>query len=608
MQRPAPEPAAQRSGVLRNAARSVWFACALAAVALLGRRQLTDFDLPWNLATGRIVLQTRHIPSIDDLAFTARQLRYVEVLGDSLLYAIYAVTGAAGLQLLGAAIGVSAVALLEARTRGLGSLRWPWAGLGLFALSDWFILRPVLFSWLGLLVTLSLLEQHRLAPAQARGRWALAALTPLFFVWANMHGFVALGAAIAIGYALFRCCTRLFSSIGASDQKRLWPVADGSDLLATLALVGLAAGAACLNTMGPRLLLGPIRANEHFGDITEWARPTLDYFVRQQPVLSLWFLTSLGVWLAGRDQRTRSRVPSAFAIGEVLFAFALTAGAVRMFPIGALVLAHAATARADLRLPLHPLVAAACAASPALALIGLVLTASFERPSGFDRGFLPVDAAEFVASAHPRGRMYNFMPFGGYLALRLWPEQRVLTDGRGALAREPELIEAITRATASADGFAALDREFHFDWAVVSAREGEGFNPGLALSPEWALLYLDDVAAVYARRGGESDALVAGGYRRLRHLSELGALLGASTSADAELRRDLAHDGALARAQAPDSPRAMFIGACGALAAGDSDAFDTALGHLAWLAPGHPALQLLAAKRRETLQSANTAQ
>jgi hypothetical protein len=586
----------------------VWFVCAIAAVALLGRRQLTDFDLPWNLATGRIVLQTRHIPSVDEIAFTARPLRYVEALGDSLLYALYAVTGPAGLQLLCALIGVSAVALLEARTRGLGSLRWLWAGLGLFALSDWFVMRPVLFSWLGLLVTLSLLERHRLAPAQARGRWALAALTPLFLIWSNVHGFVALGVAVALGYALYRCGARLFARARSSAWRRLWPAADGAELLATLALVGLAGGAACINTMGPRLLLGPIRAEERFGGITEWARPTLGYFVHQQPFLSLWFLTSLGVWLAGRDRLSKSRAPSAFAIGEVLFALALTASAVRMFPLGALVMAHAATARADLRPPLHPLVAAACAASPALALIGLVLTVTFDRPSGFDRGYLPVDATEFVANAHPRGRMYNFMPFGGYLALRLWPEQRVLTDGRGALAREPELIDAIRRATWNADGFAALDREFHFDWAVVSAREGEGSNPGLATAPEWALLYLDDVAAVYARRGGQSDALIGSGYRRLRHLLDLGALLMASTSPDAELRRDLAHDGVLARAQAPESPRAMFIAACGALAAGDSDAFDQALSHLAWLAPGHPALQLLAAKRREALQSAKTAQ
>ncbi len=581
--------------------------CALGTVALLARRQLTDFDLPWNLATGRILLQTRHIPSIDDLAFTARPLRYVEVLGDAFLYALYAATGAAGLQLLCAVIGVSALVLLEARTRSLGSLRWLWAGLGLFALSDWFILRPVLFSWLGLLLTLSLLERHRLAAAPARGRWALAALTPLFLIWANVHGFVALGVAAAIGYAAYRCGARLCGRARGSAWNRLWPAADGADLVATLGLVGLAASAACLNTMGPRLLLGPIRASERFGDITEWARPTLDYFVRQQPFLSLWFLASCGVWLAGRDRLTRSRVPSAFAIGEVLFAFALTAGAVRMFPIGALVMAHAATARGDLRPPLHPLVAAACAASPALALIGLVLTVSVDRPAGFDRDFLPVAGAEFAASAHPRGRMYNFMPFGGYLALRLWPEQRVLTDGRGALAREPELIDAITRATWSTDGFAALDREFHFDWAVVSAREGEGSNPGLATAPEWALLYLDDVAAVYARRGGQNDALISSGYRRLSHLPDLGALLAASTSADAELRRDLGHDGALARAQAPDSPRALFMAACGALAGGDSEAFDTALNHLAWLTPGHPALQLLAAKRGEALQSANTA-
>lgn len=567
---------------VRGWQRGVWLACLLGALVILARRQLTDFDLPWNLATGRIVLQTRQIPVVDDLAFTARPLRYVEVLGDTALYAIYAATGAGGLQLLCACVGLGTIGLLESRARHMGLLRWPWAALGLYALSDWFVMRPVLFSWLGLIVTLNLLQRHRLARDLRQARWALAALVPLFFAWANVHGFVALGVALALGYALYRSGARLLGR----RSTRLWPEADGNDTWATLGLVSLAIGAACVNTMGPRLLLGPIRLNEHFGDITEWARPTFRYFVRQQPFLSLWYLASFGVWLAGRDRVTGSRVPSAFSIGEALFAALVTAGAVRMFPVGAILMAHAATSRADLHFSLRSPFAWACAACPLLALSGLALTSTLTLPAGFARGYLPVDAAEFVADVHPRGRMYNFMPFGGYLALRLWPEQRVLTDGRDVLAREQTLIDAITRATRDARGFAALDREFHFDWAVVSAREGERNTPALASSPDWVMLYIDDVAAVYARRGGASDALIRDGYRRLRHLLDPAALLASLDGDDAAARRDLAHDGALALAQAPDSPRAAFLGACGALAVRDAEAFEGAFVRLAWLTPG----------------------
>src|SRR5204863_8969729 len=104
-------------------------------------------------------------------------------------------TGAAGLQIAGALIGVVALALLQTRASAMGPIRWLWAGLGFYALADWIILRPVMFSWLGLIVTLSLLERHRLASDRRRGRWALFMLVPLLFVWANIHGIVSLGVA-----------------------------------------------------------------------------------------------------------------------------------------------------------------------------------------------------------------------------------------------------------------------------------------------------------------------------------------------------------------------------------------------------------------------------
>ena len=207
---------AAHSGAPRIGARwlrggSVWWASLVACAAVLSRRQLSDYDLPWNLATGRILLETRQIPRVDDLAFTARPLRYVEVLGDALLYAVYAVTGAAGLQLLCAGIGALALALLVSRAEGLGALRWLWGALGLYAGSQWFIMRPVMFSYVGVILTLIVLEAHRRAPDRRRGRLLLSSLVPLFFVWANVHGFVASGTWLALGYAVYRGIARLLA-------------------------------------------------------------------------------------------------------------------------------------------------------------------------------------------------------------------------------------------------------------------------------------------------------------------------------------------------------------------------------------------------------------
>lgn len=585
-------------GVRFDPARAIWWLGCVGSGVIMSRRQLTDYDLPWNLATGRLLLERGRIPSVDELAYTARPLRYVEVFGDASLFALYSRTGAAGLQVLCAGIGLLAVALLHVRTARLGALRWLWGALGLFALSDWCVMRPVMFSWLAILLTLGALDAHRRDPEQRRGRAALASLVPLFFLWANVHGFVALGVPLVLAYAAYRALVaRIVAWFGHAGP--LGPALDGRGWRYTGIVAALATAAACINSMGPRLLLGPFRLNERFDQITEWARPSLQYFVSDQPFLSLWFLLSLALWATGRDRLTGNRIPSAFSAGEVLFAAAVTAGAVRMFPLGALLMAHAATSRMNEPMALRPLVAAACAGCPLIAALGLAIEVPLSKPAGFDRAYLPVGAAEFIAAVHPRGRMYNFMPYGGYLALHLWPEHRVFTDGRDVLAREQELIDAVSRAARNPADFATLERRFGFDWAVVSAREGELLDAGIARSTAWVMIYLDDISAVYVRRDGESAALGAGGYRVLRHLIQPGPLLLHAATLDPSFGSDLAHDGALALTQAPDSPRAAFLAACGALATRDEVAFEAAYRRLAWLMPTHPALALLSARWQE---------
>ena len=84
-------------------------------------------------------------------------------------------------------------------------------------------------------------------------------------------------------------------------------------------------------------------------------------------------------------------------------------------------------------------------------------------------------------------------------------------------------------------------------YAVMSARDSDSFGIPLARSRDWALVHLDDVAAVYVRRQGPNAALAGAGYQMFRHLNNPSALLNLALQGGSAAR-PLQHDGQLAAA------------------------------------------------------------
>ena len=561
---------------------------AVGSVVALSFRPLTDYDLPWNLATGRIIWSTRSIPRVDDLAFTARPLRYVEPLGDLLLFLTHQAFGPRGLQVLGALLGGSILLTLYAVGRRAGPMALLVTGFAAAALADWFYLRPVLFSYAALPLTLLCLSVHRACPGTRRGHLALGGLVLLHLAWANIHGFVALGCALVVGYAGFRLAARF----GPERAARWFPGRDGSDLGWTSGAAALVLVASSLSPGGPRLLLGSLRYGEVNTGITEWARPDVHYFLYDQPIATAFVATVVIAWLAGQDPESRRRVPDAFSLGVVSLALFAFFHAVRMTPTAIVLLGAIAPVRLSGWVRSRSVAAIACAAAPLAAMAWIALSLPLAGPAGFDQTRLPEGAVRYVEVHDLRGHPYNFSPFGGYLAWRLHPGQRVFMDGRNALARESALVERARRAQSDAEVFHALVREFGMTWALTSAEEGTLHDRPLAAAREWALVYLDDVGAVYVRRDGPNGQLAAEGYHWLRHLVAPARVL--ELALRGELREELGHDGALALEQAPLSPRAAFLDACGALANRDAPRFQAAQRHLAEVAPAHPAAAVLA--------------
>jgi hypothetical protein len=535
-------------------------------VVALAVRTIGDPDLGWHLATGRSIVEHRAIPRVDDVAFSHGAVRYATVLADVLFYGASRAFGDRGLQVLAGVVAAAIGGVLALAGRR-GPAAWLAASLALASMNAWVELRPATLSFLLLAVQATLLDRHRRHPDTRAGRVALVGLVPLAFVWANVHGLVALGCGISLAYLVYRAfCTAARGRLG-----NVLPLADAGDLRATASAVAVSLVAASINTAGPRLLLGAFRFDEELVGITEWAPTTASLLLQREPLaVVVAIVAALGI-VIGRDDGDRARrAPSAFDAGIVLVSILAMAHTTRLIPVAVVLMTPVAARRLSFALPkasVVPLLAGASTLAPA-ALFVVAPTTSLGR--GFEPSILPVEATAWIERAEPAGRMWNFWPFGGYLAWRLGPSREVFMDGRNTLARSRELVVRANRSIVDGAAFDELAREYGMEWAISSASASDpASGAGIARTAGWSLVYLDDVAAVYVRTAGPNGGLGREGYRILRHTTSPEAALTIATTGTGQQRAALAHDGALAEAQGKSSTRSTFLAACGAIAAGD---------------------------------------
>ena len=122
---------------------------------------------------------------------------------------------------------------------------------------------------------------------------------------------------------------------------------------------------------------------------------------------------------------------------------------------------------------------------------------------GVTEGIVPIEAAEWILRSRPPAPLAHWMGDGGYLIWRLWPEYRVMMDGRTLQTDGLDLPLPILDD--DPETFARLDARYRFGSVLLNYRRA-GFTalPGwLHASPEWRLVYLDDVSVVFVRADGD---------------------------------------------------------------------------------------------------------
>ncbi len=519
---------------LRPGSRVLGILVAAMAFALAVTR-VEDPDTWTHLALGRLMVESRALPSHELLAFPSVALPYhdTEWLFDVVLYLAFHSAGLAGVVLLKAATVALAFWILfkdaalprePAADRGLRA--WIAAAVLLACLPMVryrFVERPDLVLMLCLGFTIYALDAYRL-----EGRRWIYTLPLVHVVWANMHPSVILtlvpfGAVLVGGVAL-----RLIGRVGGHEL----PGPPSARQLRTVASVLVLSLLACLlNPRGVESLTLPFRlAGMRWAaqEITELQRPPVDLYPGVYILAGLLFLALLAAWRQAPIVPALLVLPFAY-LGltgvRFIFLFTIVAAPVLARTLAALAASSSAVRlrRPALAVAVAGVVVCTLAAGLAIAQVRPLADGRKSAGLGVDARFVPEGALRYLDGIGMTGRLFNAFHFGGYIAWRDFPKRAAIVDGRMYLPTG--LSEEIHFARAYPDHLARLQSTYGFEAAVMdyplySGGGLENLAPdadwGLT-SPDWALVYWDDYALVYLKRSSRWDGVIARDEYRFVH-------------------------------------------------------------------------------------------
>ncbi|HMD83370.1 MAG TPA: tetratricopeptide repeat protein [Terriglobia bacterium] len=525
-----PSPAKLHHYVVRSL-----MALALFYAILAGLRTVADFDLGWQLATGRYVIQHKQIPYTDILSYTVRGKEWVyPPFSGVLLYAFYVLGGFAALSWLSAVACSATIALLLRRNSAITAAL---AVVSVPAISFATTTRAELFTTVLFAAFIAILWR------QFQGeRASLWLLPPLMLAWVNLHlGFIA-GLAMMGAYVMLELLEMPFASRRSAALTRLRRTAPW--LLAT-ALVTL------LNPWGPRIYVAIARQERSMlelgGFINHWLRPYVSFAAWREaltwhdPDSSYWWLvaavivavlTSLwrrqfgvAVLLAGATYLSLAHLRyqglfSCLAVtlgGTVLSGLALPEWSTRArrlidTGLGRGSLGSQGLARLVLLGGMLLLVVIRCAD---LTWNRYYLFAG--QVSLFGSGvswWYPERAAAFLLRERLPRNIFNDYNLGGYLTWRIGPEYPDYVDGRlipfGApfLTHQRDLMQ---QSPESPEWQREADlRNINTILVSVARYGGLGSFPlqQFCASQAWRPVYLDEVAAIFVRSRPENAAWI----------------------------------------------------------------------------------------------------
>ena len=523
--------------------RTDWLRVSLVVLAVgyglfAGLRTVSDFDLGWQLATGRHLVEHHQIPRAELFSYTAHGREWIyPPFSGAIFYLLYLAGGYAALAWLGAFACAAAIAFLCSSG---GRLTAALAIVAVPAVAFRTIPRAELFTTVLFAAVLAIIWRHH------QGKSARLWLLPvIFLVWPNLHlGFIS-GLAILAAGVLFEICDMPFAERRATALRRLKHLAPW---------VAASFAATFINPWGWRIYEAIYRQNKvmqlHSAFIAEWSAVHFNSLSWRQalnardPASGDWWLLVVGavaILVALWKKRLGPAIVLAAAMYlsvehirlQALFAIvAVIAGGALLSELARPVAAPGASranggATTDKMIPSGTVSTwlAALGAVVLTLLVGIRVADLVSDRYYLDSGQLslfgagpswwyPERAAAFLAREQLPGNVFHDYNLGGYLTWRIGPQYADFVDGRyipfgKELFAEQRLLTSLGPDTA--EWKQAAERwQINTLFFPVARYAGLGSFPlqDFCQSILWKLVYLDDVSVIFVRNRPENSAFI----------------------------------------------------------------------------------------------------
>ncbi len=124
---------------------------------------------------------------------------------------------------------------------------------------------------------------------------------------------------------------------------------------------------------------------------------------------------------------------------------------------------------------------------------------------------MPSNACDFLENNHLKGRIFNNINYGHYIAYRFYPEKRTFIDARTELYGG-SFYKLYAMAQNYPGEWERIRNKYNFDIAFLRhlSSRSEGLIRYLYSKKEWALAYYDDSSAIFLYNSPENKEAIAG--------------------------------------------------------------------------------------------------
>jgi len=473
-------------------------------VAFFLLRQISDSDMWFHLAVGKLILATGSLPATDQLSL----LNLGQPVHAYLWF--FQILAAAGYPLAGFwwlhSLQLAFLSLTlyfvfrSARVWSSSTTAWLLLLAAVIASSERFSLRPEIVSLLMIAV-----YYFRLQQGKYRSLSELASFFILQIIWTNSHGIFVIGPFLTFCY-FAEALLKGLTGRGYKDARSAGILTGLTAVACIVTPYGLGNIKyawrlfAESNPLSPELSNSTYEMAAALGQISRTLLPFWFYFF-----LIVTFLTSLlAVVLYRREQLSIART----LIGFSLLAASLSG--MKNMPVFAIVAVPLIAENLSLlgSMKINRLCGAIIVAawSPRPAIQHLKAWVPYRFGLGLSADYVPLKLPQFLDGIAFSGPVFNSMDQGGFYEYHGYPARIPFYDSRLQDYQPQNVIavyEAVVYASRNPAAWRALERRFAFRGILLGNlpddREAAGLLPLLAADPSWRLVYLDYAASFWLR-------------------------------------------------------------------------------------------------------------